>query len=212
MTTAGSQPRGPARPRSEVAEEAYQVLRARLRLNFLIALWTNVVALVILLGGAAAATVLLLVDEFAAAAIPAVVALTDIVYGAVERPWRQLWLANNRLALSESVWIAYLETIDAVLDESLSDAQRSRLLSAHNLWISRTAAIGQDDFVSAVRDVRAINDAAERLLSRLNVDLSSTDTALEGYTTLEKGSPGGTFDELEAQTAAANGTTLPGGR
>ncbi|MGH2608225.1 MAG: hypothetical protein ACRDHF_03975 [Tepidiformaceae bacterium] len=212
MTTGGSQSAPPSRLRLGVSEEAYQVLRRRLELNFRIALWTNIVALVVLLGGAGAATLLLLFGQPVAAAVPSLVALADVVYGAVERPWKQLWLANNRLALSESVWIAYLETMEALHDESLTDEQRARLLSAHNLWISRTAAIGQDDFVVAVRDVRAINDAAERLLSRLNVDLSSINAALEGYTKLQEGSIGGALDELDAEAAAESRTTLTDSR
>jgi len=178
-----------------VSASAYSVMSSRLRLNFLIAAWTNIVALVILLGSASVAVVFVLRDEPIAAGIPALVGALDIVYGAIERPWRQLWIANNRLALSESIWIAYLESKDAISDVKLSDDQRFRLRQAQSLWIDRMTAIAMDDFGEASTSLRTLNEANQQIELRLRGAVA-IEAPLKGYTEFGEGNTGLRLDEL----------------
>ena len=97
-----------------VSQSGFDRQTARLRLNFRVAAITNVVAVTILLGFATAAIVFAVLGQPLAAEISGSVGVLDVIYGALERPWRQLWIANNRIALTESVWIAYLESKDAI--------------------------------------------------------------------------------------------------
>ena len=181
--------------RSSRSDEAYSLMSNRLRLNFLIAVWTNIIALAILLGSSAVAVVFVLRDEPIAAAIPGLVGALDIVYGAIERPWRQLWIANNRFALSESIWIAYSDSGDAIGNSALSDDQRFRLRQAQGLWIDRMTAIAVDDFEEASKALRTLNEANQQIELRLRGAVA-IEASLKGYTEFGEGNTGLRLDEL----------------
>ncbi len=166
----------------EATDRAYALHEERLRVSFRIALWTNVIAVSVLLTAAAAACLLIVVGEEMAALAPALAALADLAFGIVERPWRRLWIASNRLALSQAVWLAYLESKRSISDPLLTDGQRSMLLDAQSLWIDRMAAIGLDDFVAATQSMRDINVQEREVRMGVTLNEVGVIAAVAGYT------------------------------
>jgi hypothetical protein len=152
-----------------VSAAAYANAVNRLRINFRVAVYTNLLATALLLLAAGGTIALLLAQQPAAAAVAAVVGVLDVAWGVMERPWRQLLLANNRIALSDSLWVSYLESKDAIQKAGLSGSdQLYRLLAAQSLWISRIGAIAQDDYDKAFAALDAINQRPDRLQSGLS--------------------------------------------
>jgi hypothetical protein len=189
-----------AEPSSNVAAAAYANAVDRLRINFRVAVWTNLLAVSVLIGSAAATTALILIGQPIAAAVPAVLSVLDLAWGVMERPWRQLWLANNRIALSDSLWVAYLETKGAIVISGLGgEDQLHELRTAQNLWVNRTASIAQDDFGKAVLDLFEINDRSEEVQSFLRglaPELPARAIASRRDFAMAAGE-GSTLDELE---------------
>ena len=155
-------------PRIAVSSEAYANAVDRLRVNFRVAIFTNLIAVVILLGSAAGAVALVLADEFGAAGVPVLLSILDITWAVTERPWRQLWLANNRIALSDSLWVAYLETKEAIENSGMeSERQLAQLLEAQNRWVWLNGAIARDNYESAFASLEAISQRPNPLQSQL---------------------------------------------
>jgi hypothetical protein len=179
-----------------VSDAAYANAVNRLRINFRVAVYTNVLATALLLAAAGTTITLLLVQQPAAAAVAAVVGALDVGWGVMERPWRQLLLANNRIALSDSLWVSYLESKDAIRKSELSGPdQLSQLLAAQSLWISRIGAIAQDDYDKAFAALDAINQRSDRLQSEFSglaaIQASSVEAA-----DLVAAPEGGTLDDI----------------
>ncbi|MFN0148815.1 MAG: hypothetical protein ACKVT1_20115 [Dehalococcoidia bacterium] len=192
----------PARGPAGVSADAYANAVDRLRINFRVAVYTTVMGVVLLLASAAAMILLLLAGEPVTAAVPAVVGVLDIAWAVSERPWRQLLLANNRIALSDSLWVSYLETKEAIRESGLDGKdQLAELLAAQSLWVSRIGAIAQDDYSLAFEALDEINQRGYRVQSRLRVepkDVVAASLAFGGQT-------GGTLSELEERGGRPNG-------
>ncbi len=153
-----------------VSSEAYANAINRLRINFRVAIYTNLLGVAILLAAAGGATWLVLKDEFAAASVPVLLSVLDIAWGVIERPWRQLWLANNRIALSDSLWVAYLETKDAIEKSGMTgERQLTELLTGQDVWVLRMGAIAREDYEAAFVSLREISDRQNRVQSQLAV-------------------------------------------
>ena len=167
---------------SGVSADAYANAVNRLRINFRVAVYTNVLAVVLLLASSAAMVVLLLAGEPITAAVPAVVGVLDIAWGVSERPWRQLLLANNRIALSDSLWVSYLETKDAITSSGLDGKdQLAEVLRAQNLWVTRIAAIAQDDYAIAFRTLREVNERSEDIQVGLLTNVQGLQSVVQSY-------------------------------
>jgi hypothetical protein len=176
------------------AEAAYLAMRDRLRLNFRVAVWTNTIAAAVLISGVVAAAATVMLGEYEAASIFGGLSLVDVLYGVTQKPWRQLWIANNRIALTEAIWIAHTESKEVDPDPY---ARLWRLREA-NLWISRMATVSRDDFETAVEELKTLHEAestAALALARLEIeaDAEGLITAHEGLDRIEAG--GGTLDE-----------------
>jgi hypothetical protein len=172
----------PTRGTAGVSADAYANAVNRLRINFRVAVYTTVLAVVLLLASAAAMIVLLLVGEPITAAVPAVVGVLDIAWGVSERPWRQLLLANNRIALSDSLWVSYLETKDAIISSGLDGTEQlAEILRAQNLWVTRIAAIAQDDYAVAFRTLREVNERSEAIQQGLLESVQDVQSAVQSY-------------------------------
>ena len=171
-------------PATNVSAEAYANAVNRLRINFRVAVYSNLLAVLILLVSACGMIALLLAGEPITAAVPAAIGVLDIAWGVAERPWRQLLLANNRIALSDSLWVSYLETKDAVLASGLSgEGQLVEIRRAQNLWVSRIGAIAQEDYAEAFKALWTINDRSEAVLRDLFSDVQIVGSALQSVET-----------------------------
>lgn len=169
-------------PATNVSAEAYANAVNRLRINFRVAVYSNLLAVVILLVSACGMIALLLAGEPITAAVPAAIGVLDIAWGVTERPWRQLLLANNRIALSDSLWVSYLETKDAILSSGLGgDAQLVEIRRAQNLWVSRIGAIAQEDYADAFKALWTINERSEAVRGDLAADVQTLESALQSY-------------------------------
>ncbi len=182
---------------------AYQELRARLRLNFRVALWTNLLSVALLIGATVAAAVLVMLGHEVPAAIIGGLSIVDIAWAISERPWQELLKANNRIALTESVWIAYLDTKQA----AAAGADGSGLLYAQNLWIDRMATVAGYDPEAAARELRDIHTAAAQRVT-LGLSRSSRTGAgpMEGFAQFKGGSTGRTLADLEKELQRPDGS------
>lgn len=142
---------------ADLATSAYQQLADRLRLNFVVAVWTNILFVVILVASAVGAAIFMAMGEPVPATILGGLSIVDLAYGIAEKPWKELLTANNRLALAQSVWIGYVDAKQAINEGVPGGARPAVLGMAQNLWIFRTAVIAQDNYEAVVNELRDID-------------------------------------------------------
>ncbi|HEY4669673.1 MAG TPA: hypothetical protein VIH05_07860 [Tepidiformaceae bacterium] len=142
---------------TDLATSAYQQLADRLRLNFVVAVWTNILFVVILVASAIGAAAFMAMGQVVPATILGGLSIVDLAYGIAEKPWKELLTANNRLALAQSVWIGYVDAKQAINEGVEHGARPAVLGMAQNLWIFRTAVIAQDNYEAVVNELRDID-------------------------------------------------------
>ena len=196
---------------SRLSQREYQTLLAHLKLNFRVAVATNIVMVLLLIGAAATASVFALAAETVPASIFGVLAVVTLSYGAIERPWRALSLANDRLALSQSVWIAYVESKEAIESGFPPDMRPAILGRAQNLWVDRMAVITQEDFSKVLGDLRGTHaTAGSTTAATTGTEGEQPDTA---GSTLDLSEAGGiALGDLEAALSGVGEATLGGER
>lgn len=138
--------RGLSDSERQPAGGSFATLRARQSTNFRVAVITNITAVALLLVSTVGSVALWMLGYPVPSVIFGSLSIVDIAWGISEKPWKQLWVANNRIALTESVWIAYLEAKEAIEELGEPKWRLSMLYRAQNAWITRTALIALDDF------------------------------------------------------------------